>query len=64
MSGKITNGGIHFAKPQAGPVKLTGQVDVQMGAAAAGANATGHISYDEAGQLKVEGTIAVDLAPG
>ncbi|MGZ3429475.1 MAG: hypothetical protein ACXVCV_22645, partial [Polyangia bacterium] len=63
VSGQITKGGIHFAKPQAGPVKLTGQVDVQMSAAGAGASATGHISYDEAGQLKVEGTIAVDLAP-
>ena len=63
VSGQITNGGIHFEKPRAGPVKLTGQVDVQMGAAAAGASATGHISYDEHGQLKVEGTVAVDLGP-
>ncbi|HEX6835629.1 MAG TPA: hypothetical protein VF334_03600, partial [Polyangia bacterium] len=62
VSGQITNGAIHFSKPQAGAVKLTGQVDVQMSAAAAGANATGHISYDEHGQLKVEGTIAVELA--
>ncbi|HXU72263.1 MAG TPA: DUF4157 domain-containing protein, partial [Polyangia bacterium] len=62
VSGNITNGSIHFAKPQAGPVQLTGKVDVQMGVAAAGANATGHISYDENGQLKVEGTVAVDLA--
>src|SRR6185312_9497848 len=60
--GNITNGSIHFAKPQAGPVQLTGKVDVQMGVAAAGANATGHISYDENGQLKVEGTVSVDLA--
>ncbi|MCA1665136.1 MAG: hypothetical protein LC659_12850, partial [Myxococcales bacterium] len=63
VSGQITQGGIHFDKPRAGPVKLTGQVDVQMGAAAAGATATGHISYDENGQLKVEGTVAVDLGP-
>ena len=33
-------------------MQLTGQVDVQMAAAGAGANATGHISYDERGSSR------------
>ena len=61
VTGSITNGNLHFSKA-GGPVQITGSVDVQMGAPGAGASATGHISYDEAGQLKVEGTIQVDLA--
>ncbi|MDB4969419.1 MAG: hypothetical protein JWN44_5108, partial [Myxococcales bacterium] len=62
VTGSITSGHLHFSKAQSGPVQLTGSVDVQMAAAGAGASATGHISYDDQGQLKVEGTITVDLA--
>ncbi|HEX4456932.1 MAG TPA: hypothetical protein VIA18_03135, partial [Polyangia bacterium] len=61
ISGQISNGQLHFEKGTGAP-QITGSVEVQMGAGGA-ASATGHVSYDSSGQLKVEGTVAVDLGP-